>query len=183
MEAYLGEIRTFAFGTIPKGWTACNGQALPIRSNQALYALLGTQYGGDGVNTFNLPNLQGNVMVGAGTGNGLTLNIGQTGGSTSVTLTTPQLPAHNHPVQAAETLGSQALGGTNDYLSQVGVYVSNIQSQLYAVNAYSNQSTGITPLTPNTITVTGAGQSHENRMPYQALNVCIAVTGIFPSRN
>jgi microcystin-dependent protein len=182
MDAYIGEIRVFGFGRIPRGWAPCNGQLMQINQNQALFSLLGTYYGGDGRTTFALPNYQGKTIVGT---QGGAMPIGQAGGSETVTLNVAQMPLHTHLVKAAEVVGSQSLGGTDDHLSEVGVFTTTPTSPIYAVNAYTNQlGTGTsTTLIPDTISTSGGSTPHENRMPYQVLNVCIATTGYFPQRS
>jgi microcystin-dependent protein len=185
MEPYMGEIRVFSFGFNPKQWALCNGQTLSIQQNSALFTLLGTSFGGNGTTTFQLPNLQGATMLGIGNGGGITYPLGTLGGVESVTLNTTQIPMHNHFVQVVDSLGVQQLNNSDDYLAQVGIYVSNQQSQEYASNAYTATSPAPAPVTlfPNTIAPAGGNQPHENRMPFLTLSVCIALTGIYPSRN
>jgi microcystin-dependent protein len=171
---FLGEIRAFSFAFPPKGWALCNGQTMAINQNQALFALLGVTYGGNGVQTFMLPNLQGRIAMSAGNG----FTQGQTAGEEAVTLTTAQLPAHTHVVTAAAngtTNGSNIPGPT--------VILGNGftgQPNNPAVQVYSNAAPNVAlaPLGAN-----GSSQGHENRMPSLVLNYCIALTGIFPSRN
>lgn len=162
-DQYLGEIRLFAFSFAPRGWALCNGQILAINQNQALFALLGVTYGGNGVNTFALPNLQGSVP--AHTGNGLSL--GQAGGEAMQSLALAQIPLHTHPVtgsSAGPTVGSPA---GSLWAANPGAYNS-------VINATMN-SAGIAN--------GGGGQPHENRSPYLTVNFCIALQGIFPSRS
>jgi microcystin-dependent protein len=168
MEPFLAEIRIASFAFAPKGWALCNGQVLPINQNQALFALLGTTYGGDGRTNFALPNFQGrapmhrsNVRV-----------LGEALGEESHTLTAAEMPAHAHTLRtstkvaassspAGGVLGAAARGATPFYAA----------------------STNLVPLNPAALTTAGAGQPHENRQPYLALNFIIALQGIFPSRN
>lgn len=184
MDAYLSEIRVFAFGIVPRGWAACNGQLLAINTNQALFALLGTSFGGDGRTTFALPNLQGKVMLDDGiSSKGLGYPLGATAGSENVTLLTTQIPQHNHMLKACDGLGSQLLNNNDDYLTQLGVYTTNLQSALYAVNGYTPQLTNPVTLQPNTIASNGGSQPHNNMMPFQTVNFCMCISGVFPSRD
>lgn len=178
MDQYLGEIRTFGFGQIPRGWLACNGQTLSIAQNQALFSLLGVSYGGNGVTTFNLPNLQGSVMLGYGNN----YAWGQTAGTESVTLNVTQLPQHNHNVRVVDALGTQALNNGDDYLARIGVFVSNPQSTNYSVNGYTATIGTPAVLAPASVVPAGGNLPHENRSPFLAMNVCIATAGVFPSR-
>jgi microcystin-dependent protein len=176
---YLGEIRAFSFNFAPKGWALCNGQTLPINQNQALFALLGTFYGGNGVQTFQLPNLQGRVALGMGTSSfGTSFAIGGVLGEDAHTLIETEMPAHNHAIAA------NANGTSN---------ATNIPSSAVVLGSGSSSGAGTpalqiydstapaTPMLP--LGKTGSGQPHENRMPFAVLNYCIALQGIFPSRN
>jgi microcystin-dependent protein len=162
-EPYLGEIRIFSFGYAPRGWALCNGQILGINQNQALFAVLGVTYGGNGINNFALPNLQGSVP--AHTGNGL--NLGQAGGEASHTLLPGEIPRHSHLAygsSAAPTVGSPA----------GNVWAANPN----AYNAVLNST-----MNPAGIANAGGGQPHENRSPFLTVNFCIALQGVFPSRS
>ncbi len=163
---FLGQVSVFAFGFPPKGWAMANGQLLPINQNQALFSLLGTTYGGDGRTNFQLPNLQANVPIHQGNG----FVIGQIGGASSVTLTTAELPAHTHAASCCTNAGTAA----------------SPSGSLWAADGNGNlpySSGGGATMAATAITNTGGGQAHENRAPYLVLNFCIALTGIFPSRN
>lgn len=183
MEPYLGEIRVFAFGTIPRTWLPCNGQILAVAQNQALFSLLGTTYGGNGSTTFALPDLRGAAMVGTGAQFGLNLPLGSIGGTESVTLNPTQIPAHNHLIQGVEAQGNQPLGGADDYLAEGAVFESNAQSPIYTVNTTIPSSTNPVVLPGDSIVNTGANQPHENRSPYLVVSTCICISGIYPSRN
>ncbi|MGO9559131.1 MAG: phage tail protein [Acidimicrobiales bacterium] len=164
---YLGEIRLFSFSYAPEGWAMCNGQTLAINQNQALFALLGTTYGGNGTTNFNLPNLQGRSP--AHTGGSAEYELGEEVGVESVTLTTSQIPSHSHLAYASSGAAQTASPGGN----------------LWANNAHTAFSTAApdTNFDPSAVATAGGSQPHENRSPYLVLNYCIALQGIFPSRN
>lgn len=171
MNPYLGEIRIFSGNFAPKGWAFCNGQLLSIQSNAALFALLGTYYGGNGTSTFALPNLQSRIPIHQGQGQGLSpYNIGQTGGVENVTLTALQLPRHNHNVNA---LGLNA--GTNKAAN--GYLADSTSGNIYTT---SNPNT---TLNFSALTMAGNNLPHANIQPYLCLSFIIAVSGIFPPRN
>jgi microcystin-dependent protein len=177
---YLGQITMFGFGFAPKGWALCNGQTLAINQNQALFALLGTTYGGNGVTTFLLPNLQAALPVCEGQGAGLSGYVmGQVGGNANVTLLQNQLPSHNHTFNASKT-GAASATVTGNIPATPTVSTPN------PAYMYANQGS------PALIFVTmaagacgpaGSSQAHSNLMPSLTINFCIALTGIFPSRN
>ncbi|MCL9660734.1 tail fiber protein [Paenibacillus hunanensis] len=164
-EPFVGEIRIFAFGTIPSGWIACNGQKLPIRSNQALFALLSTTYGGDGVNDFAVPDLRGRVPLHPGTG----INRGTSAGEAAHVLTTGEIPAHNHTM-SVNSAGATEKPATDNFLGATG-----------AANSYSSNQPNI-QMAQQTIGNAGAGGAHNNMQPYLTFNFCIATTGLFPPR-
>lgn len=167
MEPFIGEIRSFAFGKTPKGWVACKGQLLSIIQNQALFTLLGTNYGGDGVVNFALPDLQERVPV----GNNAQTPIGTRGGVATVTLTPENLPPHTHRVRAT-TLPATAV----DVLDALPAQPTPLQP----IYAPANSA----PVTINSGSVGDAGQSLAltNYQPYLAVNWCIATSGIYPTR-
>jgi microcystin-dependent protein len=172
-QPFVGQILAVGFNFAPVGWMLCSGQTLPIDQFQALFALIGTTYGGDGVTTFALPNLSGRVPVNQGQGPGLSNYVlGQTGGSENVTLTSAQVGAHTHSLNASSQTGSTATPGTTVALAQ------NAQS---LVNIYvappPNTAMG------NAIGPAGNNLPHENRQPLLAINYIIALEGIFPSQN
>jgi microcystin-dependent protein len=164
-EPFLSEIKIFSFNFPPKGWAFCNGQFLPINQNQALFALLGTTYGGNGQTTFALPNLRGRVPIHIGNKH----TLGEAAGSTSVTVNIQQLPQHIHFLQAS------SLGG--DQLTPSNRLLANVQAKIY------NDPVSQTTLSPQSVSSVGGSQPHNNMMPYLVLNFCIALQGIFPSRN
>jgi microcystin-dependent protein len=180
MDEYLAEIRLFAPNFAPKGWALCAGQTLPINQNQALFALLGTTYGGNGQTTFMLPDLRGRTAIGFGQGPGLSnYFLGQAAGLPTTTLTASNLPAHNHAVTG--TISQTSNSGAANSTSPVGNYFANDGSQ-----KYDAQNDGVTmkPATLNlTVGSTGIGNPIDNMMPYLAINYIICLQGIFPSRN
>lgn len=177
---YLGEIRLFAGNFAPRGWAFCNGQSLSIANNDALFALLGTIYGGDGQNTFNLPDLRGRVPLNQGTGPGLsTYTIGQAAGTETVTLQTSQMPAHSHSLNATTATGSVTTPGPSVMLATP--VEAGVSTSLYVVPGTSTVNQA--PMAAQSITATGGSQPHENMMPFQSVNYIIALEGIFPSRN
>lgn len=169
-EPFLAEIRIVGFNFPPRGWAQCDGQILPINQNQSLYSLLGNTYGGNG-SSFALPELRGRVPIHEGTGAGLSSRtLGQKGGEENHTLLINELPAHQHSLRASEEHGdSSSLGGK--------VLASN-SSDLYKQNPTVLQN-----MSNSSVSSKGSGQSHNNMQPSLALNFCIALTGLFPSRN
>ena len=163
-EPFLSEIKIVSFNFPPKGWALCNGQLLPINQNQALFALLGTTYGGNGQTNFALPNLRGRVPIHMSTSH----DLGEAAGSTSVTINIQQLPTHMHQLQAINTNG--AVANPNN-------------ATLGSVNNMYGSAASLTTLNPGSVTSVGGSQPHNNMMPYLVLNFIIALQGIFPSRN
>lgn len=171
---YIGEIRMFGGNFPPNGWALCNGQLMPISENDALFILIGTTYGGDGEETFGLPNLQSRIPIHNGTGpDGITYVQGELAGVESVTLTTQQIPIHTHLPMATST------GQT---LSPAGAIFATATSTQAAVRTYIQQAPS-TPLIPSTIDPTGGSQPHENCQPFLCINFIISLFGIFPSQN
>ena len=177
-EPFLSEIKIMSFNFPPKGWALCNGQLLPINQNQALFALLGTTYGGDGQVNFALPNIRGRTPIHFGNGH----NLGEAAGSTSVTLNVSQLPQHIHQLQAknaAADLVNGAIPANTKSLAQAGAATANPPP---AVNLYAGGNPTAT-MGAASSSNTGGSQAHTNMMPYLVLNYCIALQGIFPSQN
>lgn len=179
-EPFLGEIRPTSFGFAPRGWAMCNGQLLSIQQNQALFALLGTFYGGNGVQTFALPNLQSRIPIHQGQGPGLSpYTIGQVGGVEAVTLLQNQMPSHTHLVSASSNSGtSTAPSGNLLGVTNSGTAPAPVAGQLDFVTTLPN-----TTMEPATIGDVGSFQPHSNVQPYLTINFIIALQGIFPSRN
>jgi microcystin-dependent protein len=168
---FVAEIRIFPFNFAPKGWAFCSGQILPLSQNTALFSLLGTTYGGDGKSNFALPNMQGNVPMHPGQGPGLSLHdLGETGGSDTVTLLDSEMPIHSHTMTAFASAGNR--------LTPVGNSI-----------ARANGATPFVPGNPSHVTMSdsavapvGGDQPHNNMQPYLTLNFCIALQGVFPPR-
>lgn len=173
-DQYLGEIRLFAFPRVPtgSGWMACNGQSLPISQYQALYAVIGTTYGGDGVQTFNLPDLQGRVAIGQGQGPALpNYIIGQSAGEESHTLLTGEMPSHSHALISSTAPGATAVPGPTVHLATASA------GNFYAPAANAPPYEIMAPcVMPN-----GSSVAHGNMMPTLVGNYCIAFEGIYPS--
>jgi microcystin-dependent protein len=168
---YLGEIRYVGFSFAPQGWALCNGQLLPISEFDALFALLGTTFGGDGENTFQLPNLQSRVAVHQGTSfQGTSYVIGGTGGAENVTLPAQDMPQHSHAIQAVTANG-------NSSSPSGSVFAAESQGNYVAVAS----ATGI--MAPAMVGVAGQGLPHSNLQPYLAVTCIIALEGIFPSQD
>ena len=170
-DPFIGEIRLAGFNFAPTGWALCNGTLMAISQNDALFSLIGTTYGGDGVNTFGLPNLLSRIPISMGQGQGLSNYIlGQLSGSESITLNSGQLPRHTHQVGCTS-------GSSNSQTPQNNFWGTWADAQ------YSDQPANTT-LNPNAVSQTPWGnQPHENRMPYQAINYIIALVGIYPTQN
>jgi microcystin-dependent protein len=166
-QPYVGEIRIFGGNFAPAGWAFCDGQEIPISENDTLFNLIGTTYGGDGMETFALPNLQGRVPLHMGQGPGLTnRTLAETGGTESETLSTQQIPLHNHTPLASGTGGSDSPTGN--------VWGSSVTGKPY-VAAPANAS-----LNPSSIAPAGGSQPHDNMMPYLAVSYIISLYGIYP---
>lgn len=163
-EPFLGEMKLISWNFAPKGWAFCNGQFLPINQNQALFSLLGTQYGGNGQTTFALPDLRGRTPIHVGGG----WTQGQAAGQATHTVIQTEMPEHVHAV-----MGSSATGTLKTPVGNV--WATN------TANPYN--STPNTTMLPGSLTSVGGSQPHENRQPYLVLNVIIALQGIFPSQN
>lgn len=166
---YLGEIRMFSFGFVPKGWARCDGQLLSINQNQALFSILGTSYGGNGTVNFALPDLRGRMPM-------HNVQPGAIGGAAHHTLSTAQVPQHGHSVNAVNDVNPYSLRST----SPSGNYLDSIPAG--GANIYHSFD-GSATLHPATVGNAGGSTPHENRQPYTPSMFCIALTGIFPSHN
>ena len=164
-EPFLSEIRLMSFTFAPKGWALCNGQLLPINQNQALFSLLGTTYGGDGRVNFALPDLRGRAPLHMGGSH----TLGERAGEQAHTLAVSELPAHTHAVQASSTPGNTPV--------PTGAVLADSPSQLYGPAA------SLTGINPGTVASVGGSQPHQNMQPFLTITFCIALQGIFPSRN
>jgi microcystin-dependent protein len=171
-DPFVAEIRIFPFNFAPKGWAWCNGQLMPISQNTALFSLLGTTYGGDGKSTFALPNLQGSAPMHPGQGPGLSLHdLGETGGSETVSLLESEMPAHTHALRgSAGDADLQSPGPLNVLAQSAGAF------------AYNPSNSGLVQMAPQALTPAGGDQPHNNMMPYLTFYYNIALQGVFPPR-
>lgn len=162
-EPYLGEIRLFAFNFPPRGWVQCNGQILPIESNQALYSIIGTAYGGDGRTTFGVPDLRGRVPIGVGTGFPLRARDGEE----EHVLTEAETPSHTHSLNGLDTAATEA----------------NPNGHSLAQGPYRTSTANLVDLNASALLAAGSGQGFNVMQPWLAVNFCMAVEGTFPPRN
>jgi microcystin-dependent protein len=169
-DPFVAEIRIFPFNFAPRGWAWCDGQLLPLSQNTALFSLLGTTYGGNGKSNFALPNLQGSAPMHPGQGPGLSLHdLGETGGSETVTLLETEIPAHSHSVNASQADSSSRIPAGDLPAAGIGI-------GMYAAPA------SLTPMSPDAVTPAGGDQPHNNMMPYLTYYFNIALQGVFPPR-
>jgi microcystin-dependent protein len=171
-DPFVAEIRIFPFNFAPKGWAWCNGQLLPLSQNTALFSLLGTTYGGDGKSNFALPDLMGRAPMHPGQGPGLSLHdLGETGGSETVTLLQSELPAHSHTFRLSTEDGELK---TPDATRIIGRSIGAF--------AYQSALSGLGSMAPEALAPAGGDAPHSNMMPYLTFYFCIALQGIFPQR-
>ena len=171
-DPFVAEIRIFPFNFAPKGWAFCDGQLLPLSQNTALFSLLGTTYGGDGKSTFALPDLQGSAAMHPGQGPGLSLHdLGEIGGSETVTLLESEIPSHAHTLRAS-------VDPANAQAPSPAVTLARASGG----NAYSTTTTGLVAMSLSTLATAGGNQPHNNMQPYLTLSFCIALQGVFPPR-
>ncbi|MDT4968621.1 MAG: hypothetical protein QOJ64_3358 [Acidobacteriota bacterium] len=169
-DPFVAEIRIFPFNFAPKGWAWCDGQLLPLSQNTALFSLLGTTYGGNGKSNFALPDLQGRAPMHPGQGPGLSLHdLGETGGSETVTLLESEIPAHSHGLTAVEDNGT--------FKTPAGMFLGGGNAMYIAPNQAVN-----TTLAGESLAPAGGDQPHNNLMPYLTFYFCIALQGVFPPR-
>jgi len=173
-DPFVAEIRIFPFNFAPKGWAWCDGQLLPLSQNTALFSLLGTTYGGNGKSNFALPNLQGSAPMHPGQGPGLSLHdLGETGGSETVSLLESEIPSHAHNLRASTEDGTQGTLTPGITLANSGggtLYQTNVNANLVAMH-------------PSSLTTAGGDQPHNNMQPYLTFYFCIALQGVFPPRS
>ncbi len=171
-DPFVAEIRIFPFNFAPKGWAWCDGQLMPLSQNTALFSLLGTTYGGDGKSNFALPDLQGRAPMHPGQGPGLSLHdLGETGGSETVTLLQSEIPAHSHTLRGAIDPGD--------------IFVPSATTSLavsVGAKAYNTTLSSPATLAPQALTPAGGDQPHNNMMPYLTFYFCIALQGVYPPR-
>jgi len=168
-EPFLAEIRIVGFNFAPRGWAFCDGQILPINQNQSLYSLLGTTYGGDGRTSFALPDLRGRTPIHVGASNGTSHSLGQKSGAETHTLSAAEMPQHDHTLQASANPGTSPI--------PTGQLLGRSTNQAY------HEAANLTAMHPQSVANVGGGQAHENMQPWLAVNFCIALQGLFPSRN
>jgi len=176
-EYYMGQIITTGFGFVPKDFALCNGQLLPINIYQALFSLLGTRYGGDGIKTFGVPDLRGRTPVGAGASDDSSWQpaayaVGTREGAETVALTSTQLPEHTHDINVAKA-----------EKGDLRAPVNNVLGVSQGSKVYGSASSARVTLAANAVASRGAGAGHENMQPFQVLSFCIALRGIYPSRS
>lgn len=179
-QQYMGEIRIMSFNFAPKFWAPCNGQIMSIQQNQALFSLLGTTYGGNGVNTFALPDLRTLVPGGASS----TFPLGAITGEYAHTLLQTEIPQHNHFLKvdatAAGSANTSAPAANKSFGQTAG---SATEGTAPVFNMYSTATSPVAALAPQALGIAGGSQPHENRQPFLTFNICIALAGIYPSRN
>ena len=177
-QPVLGQIMPFAGAVVPRGWALCNGALLPLQNYQALFSLLGTYYGGDGIRTFALPDLRGRAILGS-TGTGGQYPAGMVSGTVSITLNASQLPQHNHLIQATETAGTGRGTNATNHIFATNTLPTNDPKKIF-VTAGGGQ----TPLAPGTnLDNEGGGNAHNNMQPYIVISYLIAMQGTYPSRS
>jgi microcystin-dependent protein len=171
MDPFVAEIRMFPFNFAPKGWAWCDGQLLPLSQNTALFSLLGTTYGGNGKSNFALPDLQGRAPMHPGQGPGLSLHdLGETGGSETVSLLESEIPSHSHSMKTANDPGDSNRPA------------NNALTRSSEGSVYNSSNAGLVAMSPNTLPPAGGDQPHNNMMPYLTVYFCIALQGVFPPR-
>ncbi|HEV3469574.1 MAG TPA: tail fiber protein [Pyrinomonadaceae bacterium] len=171
-DPFVAEIRIFPFNFAPKGWAWCDGQLMPLSQNTALFSLLGTTYGGNGKSNFALPDLQGRAPMHPGQGPGLSLHdLGETGGSETVSLLESEIPAHSHPLRAS--------------VDTADIFAPGPPMSLAASSnglAYNPSTSNLNAMAPEALAPAGGDQPHNNLQPYLTFYFCIALQGVFPPR-
>lgn len=182
-DPFLAEIRIFPFNFAPTGWAQCNGQLMPISQNTALFALLGTFYGGDGKSTYALPNLQGAAPMQPGQGQELSERfLGEAAGAESVTLLESEIPVHTHVFQASNNDGNPEAATPAAHLPAKGAWDSGSEAGVIAFYAPNSPAPPLAAMAPQQLSPAGGSLPHNNMQPYLTLNFCIALQGIFPQR-
>jgi microcystin-dependent protein len=172
-DPFVAEFRIFPFNFAPKGWAWCNGQLMPLSQNTALFSLLGTTYGGDGKSNFALPNIEGSAVMHPGQGPGLSLHdLGETGGSQTVTLLESEMPVHTHTLRGSNATGDNPAPGGNTLARPSN---TNIYQQ--------NSSANLVQMAPEALPPAGGDQPHNNMQPYLTFYFNIALQGVFPPRS
>lgn len=172
-EPFLAEVRIVGFNFAPRGWAFCDGQILPINQNQSLYSLLGTTYGGDGRTSFALPDLRGRTPIHVGESEGGVFHtLGSKTGEETHTLAGNEMPNHDHTLRASA-----------DDANAVAASSTSVLARTIAADIYRSQTDNLVNLGSGTVANVGGGQAHNNMQPYLAINFCIALQGLFPSRN
>lgn len=170
-DPFVAEIRMFPFNFAPRGWAWCDGQLLPLSQNTALFSLLGTTYGGNGKSNFSLPDLQGSSPMHPGQGPGLSLHdLGETGGSETVSLLESEIPNHSHTMRAVNDVGDINIPTGNGLARSAGAAI------------YNTTNANLVPMADNSLAPAGGDQPHNNLMPYLTVYFCIALQGVFPPR-
>ena len=167
---FVGEIRLFAGNFAPQGWMTCDGQLLPISQFETLFNLIGTTYGGDGQQTFGLPNLAARVPIHVGSGGASNYQMGQSGGASAVTLSAAQMAIHTHPASGTVAAANAGAGPSGNRLATA------------SINLYGNEPPTV-PMATQGVSATGGSQPHDNMAPYLAVTYIISLFGIFPSQN
>ena len=177
MDNYIGEIRPFAFGIVPRGWHICDGSLIPVQENMTLYALIGNTYGGVTNQTFALPDLRGRSVVGASNVN-VGYKLGIQAGAETVALSTNNIPAHNHALMVSNSPGTKGILN-----KKIAVPTSpQLVDQYVTANLYSTDTTNTTTLAPGMLDSVGGNAAHENMQPFLVVNYCIALVGNWPPR-
>lgn len=182
-DPFLGELMLVGYTFCPRGWADAAGQLLPIAQNSALFSLYGTNYGGDGRTTFGLPDLRGRVPISVGTGPGLSsYRLGEKGGQEQVTLNVTNMPQHNHAASSTATLNASNSAASAE--APAGGALATTEAATYTTRGTPNQAmkSGSVAVT-TTVGMNGGNLPHENRPPFQVMRWCVALTGVFPSRN
>ena len=173
MDPFLAEIRIFPFNFAPKGWAFCDGQILPLSQNTALFSLLGTTYGGDGKSNFALPDFQGRTPMHPGQGPGLSLHdLGETGGSETVSLLESEIPSHSHALRASSDVADNNVPANEMLAKPLG----------RGNNLFTPTASPLVQMSDNALAPAGGDQPHNNMQPYLTLSFCIALQGVFPPR-